>query len=149
MGRRSTRRHRAPWGAELVRARQVSAAFEPRRWFSHDEALAALVFLRPVVEEMHGAFQAAMECHRLLRCAVFAEHIAQLGAQQDRAIARFDRALDDVELTGAQLLDVRSFALGFPTLQQGRVHRLVWSPKEIGALRLEALKERESRVNRC
>lgn len=133
----------------MVRAGAVFASFEPLRWFTHDQAMAALVFLGPVVEEMRVAFQAAVECHRQLRGAVAAAHVASLEAQQDCAIARFDRALDDVELTGAELLDVKSFALAFPTLQHGRMHRLVWSPQEIGALRLEVLRERGSGINRC
>jgi len=130
MGRKSTKRHRASVGSRRARTNDVIASLTPRRFFTSEQARAALAFLRPVIGDLHGAFCVAVDCHNRLRSAVLREHVARLIAEQAEAIARFDRALDEVELAGAELLDCRMCVLAFPTRQRGETQRLIWSPTD-------------------
>lgn len=130
MGRKSTKRHRASAGSGRSRDRELMVSLAPRRFFTSEQAQAALTFLRPVIEDLHSAFCAALDCHNRLRVAVLREHVARLIAEQAEAITRFDRALDEVELAGAEVLDCRPCVLAFPTRQDGENQRLIWSPTD-------------------
>lgn len=127
MGRKSAKRHRASAGGSRARSTELIASLAPRRFFTSEQAHAALTFLRPVIVDLHGAFCAAVDCHNRLRSAVLREHVTRLIAEQAAAIARFDRALDEVQLVGAEVLDCESCALAFPTQHQGKVQRFVWT----------------------
>ena len=130
MGRKSAKRHHTSAGIGLARNGPSASSPAPRRYFTPEQARAALVFLRPVIDDLHLAFCQAVNCHDRLRCAELRDHVARLIADQAAAIARFDRALDEVELAGAELLDCRTCVLAFPTRQQGGLQRLVWSPTD-------------------
>lgn len=129
MGRKSTKRHRASAGADAARAKRLLDVLGPQRRFTRCEAQAALAFIRPVVADLQAAFSEALRCHELLRCAVLRDHIASLELKQAEAIARFDRAIDEIELTGAELVDCETWSVGFslPDSPAGS-ERWVWTP---------------------
>ncbi len=154
MGRRSTRRHRASISADVARIRRLTTSLEPQRYFTQEQALAALAFLRPVIEDLQAAFRIAVDCHRRLRIAVLSEQVKTLQARQAQAIERFDRAIDEVELVGGELLDCWTGAVAFPTGNGAdRVH-LIWSPNDEHQWRSATLAQfardqRQSMINRC
>lgn len=154
MGRRSTKRHRASIGADVVRFKRLTASFEPRRFFTQDQALAALAFLRPVIEDLQAAFRDAVDCHRRLSFALLREHVAAVEVQQARAIERFDRAIDEVEFAGVELLDCWTGTVAFPTrVDPGGVY-LIWSPHDDTQWRMATLAQfasdqRQAMINRC
>ena len=130
MGYKSAKRHRASVSTGRTRSRELIASLVPRRFFTSEQAQAALVFLRPVIEDLQGAFLAALDCHDRLRFAVLNDHVERLIADQAAAITRFDRALAEVELAGAEVLDCQTWTLAFPMRHEGEIRRLVWSPTD-------------------
>lgn len=128
MGLRPSQDRRPALADPAVRAPCSPERFAPRRIFTLDQAIQSLVFLRPVVSDLREAFARACSCHaRIHRDATM--HPRSV-IEQDRAIARFDRALDEIETVGAELLCCRTGLLAFPTLIESCLGRHIWSPAQ-------------------
>ncbi len=126
MARRPAR-HRVDGSTRRGSAAAFAARLEARVCFTHDQARRALIFLRPVLIDLCAAFAEACACRERLRSAPGAAPRSSWVSQQERAIARFDRALDDVESVGAEVICCESGRLAFPTLVDSRPARLTWS----------------------
>ncbi len=127
---RSPARHRVDASTRRMAAARLAARFEPRIFFTDEQAQRALVFLRPVVIDLCEAFAQARACRDLIRMAVGGRRRAWWIDAQEQAIARFDRALDDVESAGAEVVCCESGRLAFPTAADRGPARLVWSLRE-------------------
>lgn len=104
------------------------ANLRPRIPFTREQVMRALVFLRPVIVDLREAFAAACACHDRLGHSESSAQRAALVAEQDRAIARFDRALDEIESVGAELVCCVSGEVAFTLVAGSESARLVWSP---------------------
>lgn len=129
MGLRPSR-HRRPVVAERTAgAGRFYARPAPHRLFTLEQANHSLVFLRPVVADLCDAFAGACRCHERMRRGAVLRDQERWVSEQDQAIARFDRALDEIESVGAELLCCQTGDIAFPALIDSHPARFIWSPR--------------------
>jgi len=130
MGRRPSR-HRVDSGARTALAEaQRRVRFEPRVLFTCERANRALVFLRPVTTDLREALAEALRCHDRLSGPLSLALRAAVAAEQDRAVARFDRALEEIESVGVELVSCVPGEVAFPMVAGTEPSRLVWSSRD-------------------
>jgi hypothetical protein len=106
------------------------------RHFTADEANAALVVVRPLVEEMvarrqeHlGALEQQEEIERKIRGnggGMPPAELAQAAARVDAVARRLARIVDEIGEHGAEVKDLDEGLIDFPALREGETVLLCW-----------------------
>jgi hypothetical protein len=106
---------------------------EPQRYFSLEQATAALEIIRPLVSEIMAIRQSILDREPEI-WPVVAKSAGNGGnraaSQVAQEFARLDQAIRAIQATGAVLKDVNLGLVDFPFLQDGREIYLCWKHGE-------------------
>lgn len=97
------------------------------RIWTEDQANAALVYLRPIVEQAMGIYRDAMDMRARIRWCPDGRHRDELKGEYETMMDRLTALTDDVDRTGASLQNYRTGSIMFPAACDG-YWGVVWNP---------------------
>ena len=111
----------------IHRAESYSADLLPRRVvFSVSEARRALPYVARTVGDICEGYQTAQQCRAALAQRPAVAQMEWLVHQRDSALHQLNRAIDECNAVGAEVIDISTGAIRFDARTNGRRLSLLW-----------------------
>lgn len=95
--------------------------------FSVREAQRALPYVARILRDAAQAYREVQECRQMLATSsITAQQRAELCDRRDAALHRLNRAIDECNAVGADLLDIPLGRVRFNAILDGRKASLIW-----------------------
>jgi hypothetical protein len=107
----------------------VASRREGARWFTPEQANAALPLIRRIVQDIVGTYQSVLEQHARLHTlpeSVGSEEAGRLVRARDQGVARLGCLQEELEAIGCELKDPECGLVDFPARRRGRPVCLCW-----------------------
>ena len=117
-----------------VRTRPLIADGLREVLFTVSEARRALPYVARVAQDAVSAFQQVQECRMALHQARSPQERTVIAQRRDRALIQFNRAIDEFDDVGADIVNLAAGIVRFNATVDGRRVSLVWRLNESTAV---------------
>ena len=94
--------------------------------FRVSEARRALPYISRAVSDIHQAFKTAKRCRAALKRSLSIEEKIGFEQMRDKALMQLNRAIDECDAVGANVVDMGKGTVRFESKNQGQLVSLVW-----------------------
>lgn len=94
--------------------------------FQVSEARRALPYISRAVSDIHQAYKTAKQCRAALKRHLSADEKFGYEQMRDNALTQLNRAIDECDSVGANVVDLANGTVRFESRTQGRAISLVW-----------------------
>ncbi len=104
----------------------LAAPRRGRRYFTVEQANAALVYVTRIVDDVTTTYAAAVEVRQRIEQPHVEDSVEMLRDQYEELMDRLNEYLDELHQVGVELKDFEKGLLDFPAVHQGREILLCW-----------------------